>query len=187
MADEIRKHIPLAPGDISLKFRDMGDGTYAPVLAISGAVGVGGIDLWYIPIDVLQPANAAVGFTQRTGAVGGTITPFRSSFGGGGGVNGQNDYAEWELALAAGTYTIDLFYLQNPDAGIITFSVEGVAVAGSIDAYASSLVPNLMNSSLTFTVAAGGVKSFRIQSTSKNASSTGFYLYVQGLSIRRTA
>ena len=33
MADEIRKYPNLVPGDLDMTFRDMGDGTFAPVIA----------------------------------------------------------------------------------------------------------------------------------------------------------
>lgn len=34
MADEIREYKPVAPADLPVKFRDMGDGTYAQVFAV---------------------------------------------------------------------------------------------------------------------------------------------------------
>ena len=97
-----------------------------------------------------------------------------------------DQYAEWQLPMTAGTWRLDGFVLQTTDSGIITASVDGVDLAGTVDLYASSTGLRLI-AWTGIVVSTTGTHNLRLRSNSKNASSSGYRLYVRDFTLSRTA
>jgi hypothetical protein len=97
----------------------------------------------------------------------------------------SSGWLEWDITLAAGTFTIDLICFRNPDAGIATLSLDGTTV-GTLDLYVAIGNPAVL-SLANVVVATGGKKVFRIASGTKNPSSSGFFIRYAASIIRRTA
>jgi hypothetical protein len=102
---------------------------------------------------------------------------YRSSF-----PNGTDaSYLEWDIPLQAGTWTIDVVYVKSDDAGILSLSLGGDALAPTIDAYRPQADGIDFNQVATFTgvnVATTGIHSLRIRTASKNPASSGYLGYL---------
>ncbi len=86
-----------------------------------------------------------------------------------------------ELPLAAGTWDMQVTYVASPDAGELTFSLDGTDFGTPIDTYDSAInfgndvtVPNI-------TVATSGMHTLRVRTATKNPDSSGFYGYLHWL------
>lgn len=101
------------------------------------------------------------------------------------GAGAQNSYIEYEVPLAPGTWTIDLFHRTGPNRGIYTLSLDGTNV-GTVDGYNASAL-NQRTSVAGVTVAAGGVKALRVTMATKNASSTAYVGLLSAVVLIRTA
>lgn len=97
-----------------------------------------------------------------------------------------NDDVRFKLSLAAGTYTVTVAYTKTTGAGITTVSLGGSSL-GTIDQYNGS---NQFNQSASFTgvtVAGTGSIILDFKTTGKNASSSGYAIRIQWVTIQRTA
>lgn len=95
----------------------------------------------------------------------------------------QNTYAEWEVLLAAGTYTLTMAHRQGPDRGIYTVSIDGVDI-GTVDGYAAAGANSI--ATITGLAIAAGRRKVRLTMATKNASSTGYTGYFNGIALGRT-
>lgn len=98
----------------------------------------------------------------------------------------QNDYLEWSVFLPAGTYTIKGLFVTSSDGGIATFKLDGVSI-GTIDLYSGGTAFSSFLSLTSVVIATGGLKTLRVIAETKNASSSGYTLFITYLSIWRTA
>ena len=109
---------------------------------------------------------------------------YRSSF-----PNGTDaSYLEWDIPLQSGTWTIDVVYVKSDDAGILSLSLDGDALAPEIDAYRPQADGIEFNQVATFTgvnVATTGIHSLRIRTASKNPASSGYLGYLTWIRLVR--
>lgn len=110
-----------------------------------------------------------------------------AKFGGGSYVSdvASGNYLEWDIWLDAGTYKFAGFGSQTTDAGIWSLLLNGVSKA-TIDMYAAAATANVYVEATAIAIAAAGVYTFRLTSTTKNASSTAFTMYPYSLAWIRT-
>lgn len=96
----------------------------------------------------------------------------------------QNDYIEWPVLLAAGTYRFTLIYSTAASAGIYTVTLDGATIA-TIDSYAGSGSNNVVTQASGIAVTAGN-HLLRITMADKNASSSGYAAYWNHITLMRT-
>jgi hypothetical protein len=112
----------------------------------------------------------------------------------------QNAEINWDVVLAAGTWTIELTYVTTPDAGIYTvqLSADGSsftsvgsapynASGSTIDAYTGGTGYNTRLTLASITIATTGRYRLKLLMATKNASSTNYFAYLQHVQLRRTA
>jgi polygalacturonase len=88
--------------------------------------------------------------------------------------------------VPAGTYSLQLAYKTNNNRGQCTFLVDGAAVGGTLDQYASSAsYPVATVGTVTF--ATTGNHTFRMTVTGKNASSTSYTLSADKITLSTSA
>lgn len=95
-----------------------------------------------------------------------------------------NNYYEWEVFVAAGTYTLRTNWNRTTNAGICTISVDGVDQGATIDMYGTA-APNQATDRTGIVLTAGRHK-VRYRAAAKNASSTAYYIQLHGFSLTRT-
>lgn len=150
----------LTPSDIGALAVDAYK-TYVPCSAVPNAVGGGGSWAW------TQSATYYSGYTS----VG----------------NSSGNYVEHTVYAPAGTYTLTVAYVKSGFGGIAAISIDGGAALGTtIDMYAASLTNNQSTAITSITIATSGLHTVRFTSTTKNASSSGYYIYASGFSLTRT-
>lgn len=109
--------------------------------------------------------------------------------------NTNGSWIEWDVALAEGTWCLDVKSWEHDAAGILVFSLDGTdltdapfsASGDSYDTYAASSQPNSPPERIAanITVADSGVYALRATVTGKNASSSGHTTNLIWLSMRR--
>ena len=147
----------------------------------AGAQGPAGPPQPTVVIDPLLPPTSQSNFDNifiNSAALHGG---YRS--GPGSGVQGQT--ASWSVALSAGTYSLDLIYVQWPDAGVMTWTLDGQTI-GTIDAYSAGGQLNVQGSVPNITVGVAGTKTLTMTVSSQNGASSGFQAYLQAMQLRRT-
>lgn len=89
---------------------------------------------------------------------------------------GTGSWVQFTLPnVPAGTYSLRLTYKTNANRGIATFQVNGAAVGGSLDQYASSSTyPTATIGTVTFS--SSGNQTFRMTVSGKNSASTSYTL-----------
>lgn len=108
-------------------------------------------------------------------------------------VNTQFSYIEWEIVVVPGTYHFAFLVMKVFDAGIVECTVDGVS-AGTFDMYrANGSGTEFAVAEFTRAVPALGNGSkeprkiaVRLTVSTKNASATGYYLYLLGGQVTRT-
>ena len=97
------------------------------------------------------------------------------------------DWIEWTKTLAAGTYSLELWYYTWDQAGIIDIAVDG-SVEGSLDTYAATAQSPHNGATVTgIAVVGDGLHTVRFTTNGKNAASTGYYILLESeWSLRRT-
>lgn len=98
----------------------------------------------------------------------------------------NTDFIEWPVVLGAGTWTLQVMGTTYLESGIMTCSLDGSTI-GTMDWYSAGAVNNVRKYVSDFAVAASGKKSFRIATSTKNASSSGYTVRVQHIAFTRTA
>lgn len=99
----------------------------------------------------------------------------------------QNAEIEFDFALIAGTWTLEIIGMTSSAAGIITVYLDGVS-KGTIDQYqAGAITYNSKKTVTGIVVAATGKKRLKLKMETKHASSTGYAGYLSLLAWRKTA
>lgn len=99
----------------------------------------------------------------------------------------QNDQVGFDVEMSAGTWDFRALFAAYSGSGIITVSIDAVNV-GTIDQYvAGGPAGNTPGAITGVVVAASGKKRVLLKLATKNASSSGYYSFLQLLTIQRTA
>lgn len=114
-------------------------------------------------IDTAQNGN---GYLQSTGA--------------------QNAEVNFDVMLAAGTWTINLIVFKAGDSGIYTVQLDGSSV-GTLDGWQSPGVRKQILTLAGVAVATTAKKRLKLLMATKNASSSGYFGYVSFIHLQRTA
>lgn len=131
---------------------------------------------WNVPLDPTQPPRGSVGTwtIAAATALGAYIQNATSA--------AQNDYIEFDVMLAPGTWTLKLSGQGGTSRGIITAQLDnGLGVfsdIGTFDFYAASTVSFQSATSAEFTVDAPIRRTIRLIVATKNASSSGYTAYL---------
>ena len=125
---------------------------------------------WTIDISLLSQAAARTGWdTDHAGTTWDSNVIGGEQYGG----TAQNDSVEFDVVLAAGTWSVCFRGTKYTDCGIITVKLDGVSV-GTIDTYAASAQYDQFMSLTGITVAATGKKRLQLSVPTKNGSSSGY-------------
>ena len=143
---------------------------------------VSGFLPWIVDLNVfMEPSgqNHWVGLSAQAGLfMGGTKYSVGNS--------DDSDYIQWDVILAAGTWTLQTMSQNQSNKGIITAKLDGTTI-GTIDTYAASSTPNALGSITGITVASSGKHTLQFRNTTKNASSSGYVIALQHVRLIRTA
>jgi hypothetical protein len=101
-------------------------------------------------------------------------------------ITSQNSYAEYDVVLARGTWTIEFIHEKSTGNGIFTVQLDGTTV-GTFDSYNASTVNNVRTSIAGINVAYTSKYRFRVTNPTKNASSTNYFLRYHHIQFKRTA
>lgn len=105
----------------------------------------------------------------------------------------QNDEINFDLAVPAGTWTLELMHTRVAAFGIYTVTIDGAAPstyggsADTIDGYAASTTPNVRTTITGIVLSSSAVRRVKLKMATKNASSTGYTGGIQGLRLVKTA
>jgi hypothetical protein len=145
-----------------------------------GPSGSAGPTPWVVAIDPLLPPFSQTNFGQlfANGAA------YHNGYRGTSGVAGAT--ASWKVALAAGTYVLDLIYVAWPDAGIMSWAVDGSAI-GTVDGYDAVGAFNRTATLPGFVVTTAAVKTLAVTMATKNAASPEYRAYLVAMQLRRVA
>ncbi len=100
----------------------------------------------------------------------------------------SESYLEWKVPLQAGTWTIDVVYVESSDAGIMTLSLGGDDLAPAIDAFRPQVDGIGYNRVATFSgvsVASTGIHTVKIRTASKNSLSSDYFGYLTWIRLVR--
>jgi hypothetical protein len=100
--------------------------------------------------------------------------------------NTLNDRMTMIAYLPAGTYAADVFYKKDTDGGQVQVVLDGVAAPGVVECYAAAPAA-AFTTMQPMAITGSGMKTFSLQVTAKNASSTGYKARVSQIVLRRTA
>lgn len=101
--------------------------------------------------------------------------------------NAQNNEISWDVMIPAGTWTLEWFTATNVDAAIITASLSVTGALGTVDGYSASTVYNVKQSITGVVVASTAVQRLTFKAATRHASSTGWFIRLVALQLRRTA
>lgn len=135
---------------------------------------------WLIDIDVFPTAIAQTNFDVISSPAAAIYNFQKASTG------AQNAEINWDVVLAAGTWTVDLIHHTNSDTGIYTIQFDGVT-KGTIDGYSAGDVVNVRTAVAGIAVAATAKVRLKLLIATKNASSSNFNARLQHVQLRRTA
>jgi lysophospholipase L1-like esterase len=114
--------------------------------------------------------------TSETGASGGQYVQLS-------GTPPVNSWIQFTLPnVAAGTYSVKILYKSNYNRGIVQTAIDGTPVGSTCDQYAASPVQQAACSIGTATLAAGN-RTIRFTVTGKNASSAGYMMVIDQISL----
>jgi hypothetical protein len=95
----------------------------------------------------------------------------------------QTSFLEWQVPLAVGVWDLQATYAVSPDAGILTFSLDGVDV-GTIDSYAATITYGVSSNIPSFMVDTAGMHTLKVRTATKSQDdsiSTTYYGYLHWL------
>lgn len=158
-------------------------GSAGQLLQAQSSTSVAYVDVlpWLIDIDVFATSVSQVNWDNATIADPSEIYGDKRVT-----TTAQNNEINWDVVLAAGTWTVELMYVKGTDAGIFNVQFDGVTV-GTIDSYNASFTYNNRSSVTGITVGSTGKKRLKLLMATKNASSSAFAGRVQHIQLRRTA
>lgn len=161
--------------------------------AASGGGGGGSFDPdvhmpWQVEVDCVQPK--AVGgswdFWFGTDAGSGTDPLAYNSIYYNKNSAAQNDWIEFDVTLAAGTWTIALFHYCEHNQAIRSIYIDGTLV-GSIDGYANPGDHDRRDSITGVTVSTTGRHTLKVVAATRNDNCDGWLIGIQHITLRRTA
>jgi hypothetical protein len=89
----------------------------------------------------------------------------------------QTSYLEWRIPIGAGTWKLAVTYVGTPDAGIMTFLLDGTPI-GTVDGYKVSTTFNAEDTISGISVTTPGIYTLRVKTDAKNVASTNYYGYL---------
>jgi hypothetical protein len=99
-----------------------------------------------------------------------------------------NEFVEYSVPLAAGTYTLQYLSLKSSGTAIIGHKMDGVAVGTSEDLYNASLILNWIVKKTGIVVATDSLDHrLRFTATGKNAASSAYAMILSEIILSRTA
>jgi hypothetical protein len=98
----------------------------------------------------------------------------------------QSGYAEYDVVLARGTWTIEIVHQKQFGNGIYTLQLNGATV-GTIDSYSASTVDNARAQITGVVVDYTSKYRLRITNPTKNASASNYFLRYHHIQFKRTA
>jgi hypothetical protein len=101
---------------------------------------------------------------------------YRSSFPAG----NSSSYLEWRIPVGAGTWDLAVTYVASPDAGIMTFLLDGTPI-GTVDGFQDPTTFNVQGVLHDVTVTTSGLHTLRVETSSKNAASSDYFGYLEWL------
>ncbi len=100
--------------------------------------------------------------------------------------NAINDGIRFKMFLDVGTYTWEILHTRGADRGIAELLIDDVSEA-SIDLYNAITGYNILQSVSGIAVTTAGLKNVDLIMSSKNASSSGYIMYISTCALWRTA
>ena len=97
----------------------------------------------------------------------------------------QNSELDFQVYLAAGTYTFRDCYIRDPSCAILTVYIDDVSI-GTIDFYGTSAY-NQVGTITGIVVATSGLKTLTIKNATRNGSATNWYIPQSTMALFRTA
>lgn len=157
----------------------MWDGANADSLKDGGVAPSSGTYPQQIDVDRFNPSatNGSWGYQSNASAVGYFYLIFH-------GDAVANSYLEWQVLLSAGTWKLEIMGITNTDEGIATLTLDGNSI-GTLDWY-GSLTFNVIKSITGIVIASTGIKTLRLTATTKNGSSSEYYISLQFICLTRT-
>lgn len=98
----------------------------------------------------------------------------------------QNDYIQFQVVMAAGTWAWEVGYRKFSSAGIAHLQIDGVDV-GTIDCYSAATVEDQFTEIGSISVSTSGKHAIKILMSTKNASSSSYAAQLISVQLRRTA
>jgi len=147
---------------------------------VASASGAGELP-WLIDVDVFGTAIAQVNWNDIQFPAGENWVHGAAKFSSG----AQNDEINFDVVLAAGTWTIEVMHRKSTNLGIYSVQLDGVEV-GTIDGYGAA-APNTRSSIANIVVAAAGKKRLKLKMAAKNPSSSSYFGELHHIQLRRTA
>jgi hypothetical protein len=86
-------------------------------------------------------------------------------------------YLEWRVPIGAGTWKLAVTYVGTPDAGIMTFLLDGTPI-GTVDGYKASTTFNAEDTIGGIHVPTSGLHTLRVETSTQNPASTNYYGYL---------
>ena len=135
---------------------------------------------WTIFIDVLHSPKSQVNWNQITVSAAILHAAALDSS------NAQNNSIAWDVILAAGTWSLELFTLKGDDRAVISIQFDSVEKA-TIDTYAASYTSNILASVTDIVVPTTKKIELKLKTTTKNQLSSGYYASIMSVRLMRTA
>lgn len=170
---------PLRGGPFSVTIPDTAGLLDVPN-AGGGAIFLDTFMPWLINVSVDMTAISHVNWDTNTVQLGSVYRLLKSSSG------AQNDEINFDVSLAAGTWTFELIHAKGTNYGIITIQLDGSTI-GTIDSYAASASINDRTQITGVAVVNSGKKRLKLLMATKNASSTNYVGAIHHLQFKRTA
>lgn len=139
-----------------------------------------GLYPWVVDINVFPTAISQTNWDSIVRDTNGLYWGYKLSGG------NQNDEINWDVVLAAGTWTFELLHVKAANFGIYSVQLDGVE-KGTIDGYNSSTQYNQRTAVSSIAVATTAKIRVKLKMTSKNVGSSGYYGCIVAAQLRRTA
>ena len=140
-----------------------------------GQTGPAGPPQWLVTIDPLLPPSEQSNFDILIVNQNALQNGYRAGSG----------TASWKVVLGAGTYALDLMYVESDDAGEMTWSLDGATI-GVVDARNPNVTFNARHSFENVAVNDSGVKTLTV-TVGGDPNAAGPYAYLQSIQLRRVS
>jgi hypothetical protein len=97
-----------------------------------------------------------------------------------------DDEVNFDVVLAAGTWTFELIHTKSSNSGIVSVQLDGVE-KGTIDFYNGTTTANNRTQITSIIVGTSAKVRLKLKVTSKNASSSGYAAIINHAQFKRTA